>query len=148
MRFRTATGAAALVMHALLAVPFWWAGTADQETPKSPLSRLLEAELGRFPGIAGLYVRHLATGEEASVRGEERFESASTIKVAIMAHTATDMLLRRIGGVGPVNEFLEEQGLDALRMRHTVCSYFRISPNSTPHSSLRHAWWSPLGRSR
>lgn len=179
MRFRTAVSVAVFLVHALLAAPFGWAGASAQEAPDSPLSRLLEAELGRFPGIAGLYVRHLGTGEAASVRGEERFESASTIKVAIMAHiyrmadageidlterielqrsdlvggsgifrykgaglnpsirdlitemiitsdnTATDMLLRRIGGVDPVNEFLEEQGLDALRMRHTVYSYFR-----------------------
>lgn len=179
MRFRTVSVAAVLLAHALLAVPFWWAGASAQETPESPLSRLLEAELGRFPGIAGLYVRHLTTGEEASVRGEERFESASTIKVAIMAHiyrmadageidlterielqrsdlvggsgifrykgvglnpsirdlitemiitsdnTATDMVLRRIGGVEPVNEFIQAQGLEPLRMNHTVYSYFR-----------------------
>lgn len=179
MRFRTVTRARVLLAHAFLAAPFWWAGATAQETPESPLSRLLEAELGRFPGIAGLYVKHLTTGEEASVRGDERFESASTIKVAIMAHvyrmadageidlterielqrsdlvggsgifrykgvglnpsirdlitemiitsdnTATDMVLRRIGGVGPVNDFIRGQGLEPLHMNHTVYSYFR-----------------------
>ena len=179
MRFRTVTGAAVLLAHALIPMPSMWAGASAQGTPESPLSRLLEAELGRFPGIAGLHVKHLTTGEEASVRGDERFESASTIKVAIMAHlyrmadageidlterielrrsdlvggsgifrykgvglnpsirdlitemiitsdnTATDMLLRRIGGVEPVNEFLVGQGLESLEMRHTVYSYFR-----------------------
>ena len=179
MRFRTVTGVAAILVHALLAAAASWAGASAQETPGSPLSRLLEAELGRFPGIAGLYVKHLTTGEEASVRGDERFESASTIKVAIMAHvyrmadageidlderielqrsdlvggsgifrykgvglnpslrdlitemiitsdnTATDMVLRRIGGVEPVNEFIRGQGLEPLQMNHTVYSYFR-----------------------
>ena len=86
MRFRTVTGAAVLLAHALIPMPSMWAGASAQGTPESPLSRLLEAELGRFPGIAGLHVKHLTTGEEASVRGDERFESASTIKVAIMAH--------------------------------------------------------------
>ena len=41
-------------------------------------------------------------------------------------NTATDMVLRRIGGVEPVNEFIQvSQGLDALHMNHTVYSYFR-----------------------
>ena len=178
MRFRTVTGVAVLVVQALLA-PSWSAEASAQTSPSSPLTGLLEAELGRFPGIAGLYVKHLTTGEEASVRGDERFESASTIKVAIMAHvyrmadareidlnerielqrsdlvggsgifrykgvglnpnlrdlitemiitsdnTATDMVLRRIGGVDPVNDFLRGQGLEALHMNHTVYSYFR-----------------------
>jgi len=31
-----------------------------------------------------VYVKHLATGEEASVRGDESFSSASVIKVAIL----------------------------------------------------------------
>lgn len=179
MRFRTLTGVFVLLVHALLPAPFRAAGAFAQEPPDTPLSRLLEAELARFPGIAGLYVKHLTTGEEASVRGDEPFESASTIKVAIMAHvyrmadagdidlderielrrsdlvggsgifrykgvglnpsirdlvtemiitsdnTATDMVLRRIGGVEPVNEFIEGQGLEPLHMNHTVYSYFR-----------------------
>ena len=179
MRFRTVTGVAVLLVLVLLPVPSWCAQASAQAAPDSPLSRLLESELGRFPGIAGLHVKHLTTGVEASVRGDERFESASTIKVAILAHiyrmadageidlserielqrsdlvggsgifrykgvglnpsirdlitemiitsdnTATDMLLRRIGGVDPVNDFLREQGFEALHMNHTVYSYFR-----------------------
>jgi beta-lactamase class A len=48
------------------------------------LGRLLEAELGRFPARAGVYVKHLATGEEAGVRADEAFSSASVIKIPIM----------------------------------------------------------------
>ncbi len=178
MRFGVMAGVTVLLVQPLL-VPGWRAEASAQTRPSSPLTRLLEAELERFPGTAGLYVKHLTTGEEASVRGDERFESASTIKVAILAHlyrmadageidlnervelrrsdlvggsgifrykgvginpsirdlitemiitsdnTATDMLLRRIGGVNPVNDFLRESGFEALRVNHTVSSYFR-----------------------
>jgi beta-lactamase class A len=50
----------------------------------SNLTRLLEAELSRLPTKSGIYIKHLGTGEVASVRGDEAFESASTIKVATM----------------------------------------------------------------
>jgi beta-lactamase class A len=55
-----------------------------QPADKSHLTRMLEAELSRFPAKSGIYVKHLKTGEEASVLGDEHFESASTIKVATM----------------------------------------------------------------
>src|SRR5437868_8566112 len=64
--------------------------TAFAQAPKpGSLTRLLEAELGRFAGpggpyTAGIYVKNLATGEEASVRGDEPFESASTIKMGVL----------------------------------------------------------------
>ncbi len=49
-----------------------------------PLQRLLDAELSRIPATAGIYVKHLPTGEEASVRPDERFNSASVIKIPVM----------------------------------------------------------------
>ncbi len=54
------------------------------QAPPSGLARLLESELARFPARTGVYVKHLGTGEEASVRGDESFSSASVIKVAIL----------------------------------------------------------------
>ena len=51
---------------------------------ESGLQRLLEAELSRFPAKAGIYVKHLTTGETAAVRGDETFNSASVIKIPIM----------------------------------------------------------------
>ena len=54
------------------------------QTPKTGLTRLLEAELDRFPARAGVYVKHLTTGEEAGVRADEAFSSASVIKIPIM----------------------------------------------------------------
>jgi beta-lactamase class A len=42
--------------------------------PTSGLQRLLDAEIARYPGKAGVWVKHLTTGEEASVRGDEAFQ--------------------------------------------------------------------------
>ena len=49
----------------------------------SPLQRLLQAELARIPAKAGIYVKHLKTGEEAAVLPDERFNSASVIKIPV-----------------------------------------------------------------
>jgi beta-lactamase class A len=59
---------------------------ADAQPARAPsgLQRLLDAELARFPGKAGVWVKHLTTGEEASVRGDEAFNSASVIKIPVM----------------------------------------------------------------
>ena len=48
------------------------------------LQRLLDAELSRIPAKAGIWVKHLTTGEQASVRGDDRFNSASVIKIPVM----------------------------------------------------------------
>jgi beta-lactamase class A len=53
-------------------------------TAEGGLQRLLEAELSRFPAKAGIYVKHLTTGEEAAIRGDETFNSASVIKIPVM----------------------------------------------------------------
>src|SRR5688572_13403562 len=55
-------------------------------TPRSTsgLQRLLEAEVARFPGKAGIWVKHLTSGEEAGVRADESFNSASVIKIPIL----------------------------------------------------------------
>lgn len=51
---------------------------------QSGLQRFLDAELARFPAKTGIYVKHLRTGEDASVRGDDTFNSASVIKIPIM----------------------------------------------------------------
>jgi beta-lactamase class A len=48
------------------------------------LTRLLEAELERFPARTGIYVKHLGTAEEAAVRADDSFNSQSVIKIPIM----------------------------------------------------------------
>jgi len=57
--------------------------TLAAQTPAG-LQRTLDAELARFPGRAGIWVKHLTTGEEASVRADESFNSASVIKIPVL----------------------------------------------------------------
>jgi beta-lactamase class A len=57
---------------------------APAQAQKSNLTRLLESELSRFPAKTGLYVKHLGTGDEAVVRGDDHFNSASVIKIPVM----------------------------------------------------------------
>lgn len=64
-----------------LGVGSWVSGVAAAE---GGLQKLLEAELARFPARAGIYVLHLPSGEEAAVRGDETFNSASVIKIPVM----------------------------------------------------------------
>jgi len=58
---------------------------AQQPRPAGGLQRLLDAELARFPGTAGVWVKHLTTGEEAAVRADDAFNSASVIKLTVLA---------------------------------------------------------------
>jgi beta-lactamase class A len=62
------------------------------QTRASGLQKMLDAELARFPGRAGVWVKHLTTREEAGVNGDETFNSASVIKlpVLIMAYQLAD----------------------------------------------------------
>lgn len=48
------------------------------------LQALLEAELAAFPARTGVSVKHLTTGEEAGVRADEDFSTASVIKLTFM----------------------------------------------------------------
>ena len=49
-----------------------------------PLTGLLDGELARIQAKSGIYVKHLRSGEEAMVRADEPFDSASTIKLATL----------------------------------------------------------------
>ncbi len=143
------------------------------------LQRLLQAELARFPAKAGIYVKHLTTGEEAAVGGTETFNSASVIKIPIMTlayqladqgklrldarveirrsdirggsgvlryhdlglqptvrdlitqmiitsdNTATDLMISQVGGVAPVNAWLDANGYPDLRLNTTIFEVFR-----------------------
>ena len=145
-------------------------GSLSAQAPSSGLTELLESQLAGFPARTGLYVKHLGTGEEASVRGDESFSSASVIKLAIMVrafqladeksldlnervtigradlrdgsgvlqyhdlgqtptyrdlitemvitsdNTATDLLVRKIGGVEALNTWLMAAGFTNTRM--------------------------------
>jgi beta-lactamase class A len=52
--------------------------------PPSPLQNLLSRSASEFPGKAGIWVKHLTTGEAAGVRDAEMFNSASVIKIPVL----------------------------------------------------------------
>ena len=68
-------------MKALLSLIAATAIVAQQPTP---LANLLIRSASDFPGKAGIWVRHLTTGESAGVRDGEMFNSASVIKIPVM----------------------------------------------------------------
>ena len=72
----------AIVTAATLAVA---RPTAAQQPAKAGLQRLLDAELARFPGHAGVWVKHLSLGEEVAVHADDTFNSASVIKLPVLA---------------------------------------------------------------
>ena len=71
-----------VVVALRLATPL--AAQAAPARAVSGLQRLLDAELARVPGTAGVWVKHLTTGEEAAVNTDRAFNSASVIKIPVM----------------------------------------------------------------
>ena len=53
-------------------------------TQSTALQGLLERSAADFPGKAGIWVKHLKTGQTAGVRDGEVFNSASVIKIPVM----------------------------------------------------------------
>lgn len=54
------------------------------ERPDPDLQRAVEAVAEGFDGVVGVYVRHLPTGRTAALRPDERFPTASMVKVPIL----------------------------------------------------------------
>jgi len=65
---------------ALLAQPF----DSAQGRQPTALHNLLTKSAADFPGKAGIWVKHLTTGESAGVRDGEIFNSASVIKLPVL----------------------------------------------------------------
>ena len=59
------------------------AATAGAATAEG-LQQLLNTELARFPGRAGVWVKQLTTGVEAGVLADASFNSASVIKIPVL----------------------------------------------------------------
>ena len=79
------THLARTLLAASLSLPALGSARAQQPArATSALQRVLDAELARFPAKAGVWVKHLTTGEEAAVRGDTAFNSASVIKIPVM----------------------------------------------------------------
>ena len=58
--------------------------TAAAGAQPTPLHNLLTRSSAEFPGKAGIWVKHLKTGETAGVRDGEMFNSASVIKIPVL----------------------------------------------------------------
>ena len=83
MRLRSTIGTG------LLLAGFLHAGPADPAVPKKApsvpgLQGRLEAAVRGFPGVLGVAVRNLETGESFAVNGDLRFPTASLIKLAVL----------------------------------------------------------------
>lgn len=66
-----------------LALAFCLAATPAAQQPTA-LHNLLTRSATDFPGKAGIWVKHLTTGETAGVRDGEMFNSASVIKIPVL----------------------------------------------------------------
>lgn len=89
-------------------------GPAPGSPDTTQLRRALTEITARFAGIAGVSVRNLATAESLSIRGDEKYPSASLIKVPILvallsevesgrmhlAERSTMIARDRVGGSG------------------------------------------------
>src|SRR5262245_45862290 len=51
---------------------------------QSGLQRVLDEATAGFPGRAGIWVKHLTSGEAAGTRAGETFNSASVIKIPVL----------------------------------------------------------------
>ena len=58
--------------------------TIVAQSDMASLRRSLEGIIRPYEGIAGVSIQNLATGETLSIRGEEKFPSASLIKVSVL----------------------------------------------------------------
>ncbi|MGE0043643.1 MAG: serine hydrolase [Vicinamibacterales bacterium] len=75
----------AAVTALLVGLVFVVGGVRAAAQAPSGLERLLTAELDRMPARAGIWVKHLGTGETAGVRATDTFNSASVIKLPVLA---------------------------------------------------------------
>lgn len=70
----------AAVLLATLTVPASAAAQADM----GALRRTLEGIIRPYEGTVGISIQHLGTGQTLSIRGDEKFPSASLIKVSVL----------------------------------------------------------------
>jgi beta-lactamase class A len=62
----------------------WVLSAGHAPAPSPALQAILDEELAGFPAVTGVYVKHLTTGEEAGVRADQGFSTASVIKLPFM----------------------------------------------------------------
>ncbi|MBP7777116.1 MAG: serine hydrolase [Acidobacteria bacterium] len=84
MRYALALALAATAAACTAQAPTRPEDSAASGAPAS-LQALLESELSTIPATAGIWVKHLATGEEGAVNADQVFNSASVIKIPVAA---------------------------------------------------------------
>jgi beta-lactamase class A len=114
-----------LVLVAAVVASVASGGGAQGTTGSAGLQRLLDAELARFPGKAAVYVKHLGTGEEAAVRADEMMNTASVIKIPVLA------LAMRMVDAGQLN-LAERITIRAEDMRGGTGVYRLFDPGLQP----------------
>src|SRR6266850_7981680 len=72
-----------VVLVALLACTSAFAQT-DQAAKQAALDKRVRAEVTQFKGKVSLFARNLDTGAVYELGGDDRLQTASTIKIAIM----------------------------------------------------------------
>src|SRR6516225_438708 len=66
-----------------MALATFMAGTSEAEQIRSSgLTKWLEAQIAQFPAKAGVYIKHLGTGEDGGAHSDDLFNSMSVIKLA------------------------------------------------------------------
>jgi beta-lactamase class A len=71
-------------------------------TPGSPLEAAVASKIRAFQGEMGLYAKNLGTGEVVAVNADQRFPTASLIKVAVMAEVFRQMAAGKFDKNTPV----------------------------------------------
>lgn len=95
-------GVRALLFCALAAITLLGCGGAERaattgNASESDLQSKLELVIDGFRGDVGVYVRHLATGETASIRADDLFPTASMVKVPLLINTFDAIEAGRLG---------------------------------------------------
>jgi beta-lactamase class A len=92
--FRTPRGLVALILAIVFAAP-----AAYRVTRRKPsLAKRISDRIASFPGEMGVAVRDLESGDEIAFAGDQRFPTASLIKLAVMVeayHQIDEGKLRR-----------------------------------------------------
>lgn len=120
-------------------------GDTSQDSNKTAgreaLDKLVRAEAAQFRGKISLFAKNLDTGESYELNGDEKVQTASTIKVAVMIATfarvaegkakwSDELVLtkeKKVGGAGILSEFAD--GL-RLTLRDAVTLMMVLSDNT------------------
>jgi beta-lactamase class A len=93
--------------------------TAPPPADMQLLTELLRARMAQFPGIAGLFVQHIPTGDEIAINADVAYSGMGTMKLVILLETLripeathdprTGLLISQtvsLAGFGAANELL------------------------------------------